>query len=196
MKPALFLAAFLGVILVGCTLPKHVSRDALHPKSVLAEGAVYVLKRPVNAELHLSVLPGAPLYWGSVTLVSDRWYPKVRKDSIFKFAIVPAGAKVLIKSVLRVWTHDFGIRNEIHAEFISGPYKGASAKMDLISKWEPSDDGSERWLEVCDPEYFEEESPNQALRTPASGTPAASASAEPTADRDAPVAPPPGIAGR
>jgi hypothetical protein len=37
---------------------------------------------------------------------------------------------------------------------------------------------------------------NQALQTPGSGTPAASASAEPTAYRDAPVAPPPGIAGR
>jgi hypothetical protein len=39
--------------------------------------------------------------------------------------------------------------------------------------------------------------PNQPpLRMPVSSTPAASASAEPTADRGAPVAPPPGIAGR
>jgi class 3 adenylate cyclase len=38
--------------------------------------------------------------------------------------------------------------------------------------------------------------PNQQPRTPTSGTPAASASAKATADRDAPVAPPPGIAGR
>ena len=35
-----------------------------------------------------------------------------------------------------------------------------------------------------------------SLRTPASGTPAASASAEATADRDAPVAPPSGAGGR
>ena len=39
--------------------------------------------------------------------------------------------------------------------------------------------------------------PNQPpLQTPVSGTPAASASAEPTADKGAPVAPPPGAAGR
>jgi len=42
-----------------------------------------------------------------------------------------------------------------------------------------------------------ERPPNQPpLQTPVSGTPAASASAEPTADKGAPVAPPPSIAGR
>jgi hypothetical protein len=48
--------------------------------------------------------------------------------------------------------------------------------------------------------YFRAQTKNRAnqppLRMPVSGTPAASASAEPTADRGAPVAPPPGIAGR
>jgi len=43
---------------------------------------------------------------------------------------------------------------------------------------------------------MKEESPNPPLQTPTSGTPAASASAEATADRGAPVAPPPGAAGR
>ena len=44
---------------------------------------------------------------------------------------------------------------------------------------------------------WQKRQPNQPpLRMPVSGTPAASASAKATADRDAPVAPPPGIAGR
>jgi TonB family protein len=45
-------------------------------------------------------------------------------------------------------------------------------------------------------EILKKEANQPPLRMPVSGTPAASASAKATADRGAPVAPPPGIAGR